>query len=284
MGARRNLFSFTSALVTVSLILGPALPVAAQDVVREPEPIALPPAVVPAPSEVVGQPAIPAAPASVAPEATLAPAVLPAAGEADPPGRVGRVARVSGTVSSHPANATQWEPAQMNWPVTAGSAFWTEPGSTAELQLPSGRILMAGGSAFDIDRLDAQQMAATVRQGDVYLRPSSLAPGEVYRLQTPRALVSIATPGRYEITVGDTERPTRMTVFQGAAQIGEGNTALQVVAGQAIVLSGNDHFTMRVEPAGPDRTGSRPGWRRRRAAGRPWHRRRPWQKCRVART
>ena len=255
MGARRTLFTFTSALVAVSLILGPIQPVAAQDAPREPVSPVPPAAEPPGPNIGPGADAQPSMPA-----------------EADPPARVGRVARVSGTVSFHPASAAQWDPAQMNWPVTSGDAFWTEPGASAELELPSGRILMSGGSEFDVDRLDGSQMTATLRQGEVYLQPASLASGEVYRVQTPRALVSIATPGRYEVSVGDTERPTRVTVFQGAAQIGEGSSALQAVAGQAIVISGNDNFAMRVEPAGPDRQQARlapPAARRPQAVAPP---------------
>ena len=203
MGARRTLFTFTSALVAVSLILGPIPPVAAQDASREPVSPA-PPAAEPPGSDIGRGAAVEptplaspvpaaAAPASAPPGADAQPS-MPA--EADPPARVGRVVRVSGTVSFHPAGAAQWDPAQMNWPVTSGDAFWTEPGASAELELPSGRILMSGGSEFDVDRLDGSKMTATLRQGEVYLQPVSLAPGEVYRLQTPRALVSIATPGR----------------------------------------------------------------------------------------
>jgi hypothetical protein len=217
-------FLAVSMLISASLILGPVFPAAAQE-----------------------------APAPAAPSIPAAEAPLQAAAEIDPPARVGRVARVSGTVSFHPANAEQWQPAQMNWPVTSGSAFWTEPGATAELELSSGRIVLAAGSELDVDRLDAQQMAATLRQGDVYLAPTGFAPAESYRLQTPRALVTIGQAGRYEIATGNTAQPTRITVYQGAAQIGEGSAALQAVAGQAIVISGNDNFTMRVEPAGPDR-------------------------------
>jgi hypothetical protein len=141
----------------------------------------------------------------------------------------------------------------MNWPVTTGSAFWTEPGATAELELPGGRIVLAGGSELDVDRLNAQQMAATVRQGDIYVAPTGFAEGESYRLRTSRALVTIGQPGRYEIAIGTTAQPTRITVYQGAAVIGEGSSALQAVAGQAIVISGEDNFSMKVEPAGPDR-------------------------------
>ena len=235
MDARRNLFAATRLLVAVSLILGPAPRAVAQDA----QPGASGPEAAP-----------PLMPPLVPPGAEAPPAA--ASMEVDPPARVGRVARVSGAVSFHPANADQWDRAQMNWPVTSGSGFWTEPGASAQLELPSGRILLNGGSQLEIDRLDASQMAATLRQGNVYLRPSALAPGESYRIRTPRALVSIATPGRYEIVVGDTSRPTQIVVYQGAAQIGEGSSALQVLTGQAIVIAGNDNFTMRVEQAGPD--------------------------------
>src|SRR6476646_5241113 len=49
----------------------------------------------------------------------------------DPPERVGRLARVSGTVSFHTQDDDQWSPATANYPVYAGNAFWTEPNAQA---------------------------------------------------------------------------------------------------------------------------------------------------------
>ena len=43
----------------------------------------------------------------------------------DPPTRVGRLARLSGSVSFHAQDDEQWNPATLNFPVVQGNAFWT---------------------------------------------------------------------------------------------------------------------------------------------------------------
>ena len=49
----------------------------------------------------------------------------------DPPARVGRLSYINGTVSFHTLDADEWEAAVVNYPVTEGLSFWTEPGSRA---------------------------------------------------------------------------------------------------------------------------------------------------------
>src|ERR1700704_5382039 len=60
----------------------------------------------------------------------------------DPPGRVGRLAEVSGTVSFHTTEETQWAPASINHPVTGGNAFWTGPRSPAAIDVGASRLYM----------------------------------------------------------------------------------------------------------------------------------------------
>src|SRR4051812_10746615 len=56
---------------------------------------------------------------------------MPDQQSADPPTRVGRLARVTGTVSFHTQDETQWNQVSANYPVTGGNAFWTEPNAQA---------------------------------------------------------------------------------------------------------------------------------------------------------
>jgi len=49
----------------------------------------------------------------------------------DPPSRVGRLSNISGTVSFHTIDQDQWSPAELNYPITTGNSFWTEPGARA---------------------------------------------------------------------------------------------------------------------------------------------------------
>src|ERR1700754_4395464 len=102
---RRNprLFRLVSSVAMGALLWDAALPLAA---VAQPAPPPLPPA--------QGQ---------------------PDQNQADPPARVGRIAAVTGTLSFHNAGDTQWSPASVNYPVSSGNSFWTEPSAQAQLEI-----------------------------------------------------------------------------------------------------------------------------------------------------
>jgi hypothetical protein len=211
MRIRQELFRLTTALVAVSLVLGPVMPTAAR---AQPAP-------------------------------TGAPSEAPQPGDVDPPARVGRLARVSGTVSFHAAEADHWDPAQVNWPVSSGNAFWADQGGSAEIELPNGRVMMDSGTEFDVDTLDDHQLASTLRQGQVYFRVAGLAPGDSITVATPRGQAAISAPGRYQIAAGDTDNPTRLTVYEGAATIG----GQSIPPGQSAEVTGTDNFAVNLVPA-----------------------------------
>ncbi len=188
------------------------------------------------------------------------PPLAPAAGAAatadvnaaDPPSRVGRLARVTGTVSFHTADEDHWEPATVNYPVTTGNAFWTEPQSAAAIDIDAAHAALDQQTEFDIDTLDAQDFAATEAQGAVYLNIRLIGPGQIYSIATPRGTVSIAAVGRYEIVAGDTERPTTVTVVDGAAQVTGSDLALQIGPHQTASVVGTDNFQGGIGPESDD--------------------------------
>src|SRR5260221_2351745 len=73
---------------------------------------------------------------------------------ADPPGRVGRLSYMEGTVSFHAGDQDQWSAAVLNYPVTTGTAFWTEPGSRAEIQIGGAEVRLDQSTELDIVSLD----------------------------------------------------------------------------------------------------------------------------------
>ncbi len=170
----------------------------------------------------------------------------------DPPARVGRLAQISGTVSYHSQDDTQWSPAALNYPVTAGNAFWTQPNAQAEIEVAASRIAMAPATELDITALDDTTFQASVPQGETYLRIQAAASGGAYAVQTPRGLVALAAPGRYGIAAGDTQTPTTVTVIDGSAQITGPGLSLQVGPNQAATITGTDTFQGQVGPAQPD--------------------------------
>ncbi len=223
MRTHSRLFRLTATTAIVGLALGPLLPQAgfAQST--------LPPL------------APPSAAATPAPQTT-----------ADPPTRVGRLSRLVGQVSFHGIGADHWDVASLNFPVTSGDSFWTQPNASADLGITNNRITMDQSTELDVATLDDHSFVGTIPQGQVYLRLSALAPGETYTVTTPRGTVAITAPGRYEIAAGDTANPTRVTVVDGAAQISGPGLNLQVAANQTALLTGTDAFQSQVVPAQRD--------------------------------
>ena len=139
-----------------------------------------------------------------------------------PPARVGAITLLTGTVSFHAAGAESWDPAVLNYPLTAGEGVWTQPGAEARVTLSDTRLVLSGSTELEISTLDERSLVANLPQGEAYVRVRSLLPGETYTLVTPRGAVSIATPGRYIIVAGDAATPTLVTVLDGAATLHEG--------------------------------------------------------------
>ncbi len=170
----------------------------------------------------------------------------------DPPARVGRLAQLSGTVSFHPQDDQQWSPATLNYPVTQGDAFWTEPNARAVIEVSASRIAMAPGTELDVGTLTDSAFQATVPQGELYLNVRTAAPGETYAVQTPRGLVTFTAPGRYGVVAGDTQNPTTVTVVEGAARVEGPGVSLDVAANQTASVTGTDTFQGEVGPAQRD--------------------------------
>jgi hypothetical protein len=187
-----------------------------------------------APTLAWAQPAPPPPPAGAAPPA------------GDPPGRVGSLSRISGTVSFHTADEAQWGAATLNYPVTSGNAFWTEPNAGADIDVGSTRLVLAPRTELDIATLDDHAMAATEAQGELYLRIRDLAQGDSFALTTPRATVTLSTQGRYDIVAGDTDHPTLVTVIEGAARIEGANISVQLTPHQTATITGTDAFQASV--------------------------------------
>src|SRR5690348_12856972 len=105
--------------------------------------------------------------------------------QGDPPERVGRLGRITGTVSYHGQEDSEWNPASTNLPVTAGNAFWTQPGAQADIEVSATRMTMAPETELDVATLDNMNFQGIEPQGAVYLRVRAADPNESYSIQTP---------------------------------------------------------------------------------------------------
>jgi hypothetical protein len=105
---------------------------------------------------------------------------------ADPPGRVGRLSYTEGMVSFHAGDQDEWSAAVLNYPVTSGTAFWTEPDSRAEIQIGGAEIRLDQSTELDIVRLDDEGTQLHVGQGVVNVHLRSAPPGGIHIL-TPHS-------------------------------------------------------------------------------------------------
>jgi len=168
----------------------------------------------------------------------------PSAG--DPPSRVGRVAEVSGTVSFHTSDESQWQAATLNYPVTSGNSFWTEPRSHAALELGPSRIYLDSSTELDIGTLNDQGFVASMPQGALYLQVADPAGSAPLEIDTPRGQVHINQPGRYEIVAGDADHPTTVTAYDGGAQVTGPGVNLSLGPQQAAAITGQNQNDLQV--------------------------------------
>ena len=161
----------------------------------------------------------------------------------DPPARVGRLARISGTVSFHLAEADRWEAATLNLPVTTGFALWTEPGARADIGVGGDRLVADQSTEVEMTRLDDRVAGAALPQGAVYWRVGSLAAGDSAGVQTPRGQVSFMQAGRYEVIAGDTGKPTVVAVVEGRADITGPGLDVHLGPNQAATITGDGGAT-----------------------------------------
>ena len=114
---------------------------------------------------------------------------------------------MQGTVSFRAADADQWEVATLNYPVTSGNAFWTEPGAAAGIEVGASRIALGQATESDIATLGDHALVASEQQGAT-CGCATCQKGDSFTINTPRGSVTIAAAGRYEVAAGDTATPT----------------------------------------------------------------------------
>ncbi|TMJ28064.1 MAG: hypothetical protein E6G95_09605 [Alphaproteobacteria bacterium] len=158
----------------------------------------------------------------------------------DPPGRVGRLAFVQGTVSFHDAERTDWQPAMVNQPLTTGDAVWTEPNAHSEISIAGTRVRLDGATQLDMLALDDRQTRLQIDQGRVDIKTVTFDARQPYELATPRGVAALQQQGDYYVESGSTNDPTRLGVRQGAAQFqAPDGRVLAVRAGEVVEITGD---------------------------------------------
>ena len=151
---------------------------------------------------------------------------------ADVPGRVGRIAYLSGDVQFYSESDANWHQAYLNQPVTSRNSLYTGDGGRAEISVGSTALALGPDSQVDIQQLDDQTLNANVVRGRVAVRVRRFDAGDAYNLAVPGADFALLKPGRYRIDA--LPEGTGITVFSGQASAGTSDGAVPVNAGNAL--------------------------------------------------
>ncbi|HEX7325720.1 MAG TPA: DUF6600 domain-containing protein [Rhodanobacteraceae bacterium] len=148
------------------------------------------------------------------------------------PGRVARLAYLSGQVQFAPAGEDDWGSVEVNRPMVVGDRLLTGNDGLAVLELGGAAVRIDHDSAFDFLNLDPDNVQIELSQGTLNLAVRQMPQGENFEVDTPTVAFVASTPGVYRIDDSPTGVGSMVTVFQGAGTVyGENGVSRQVVAG-----------------------------------------------------
>ncbi len=156
-------------------------------------------------------------------------AISPAA--ADPPGRVGRIASLFGSVHLHRSESGESSTAVLNWPLTSGDVLSTAAGARAEVQVGSNLLQIASGSVLELVQLDDQRVTLRLLAGSVIARLPSPESASEFEFITRDGRFQVREAGRYRFDSDPSV--TTGTVYVGALHFSAADSSLDIGAGQS---------------------------------------------------
>ena len=157
-----------------------------------------------------------------------------------PPGRVGQVKLVSGSLDVRVSNGSAWVEAELNRPIFAGEALRTDARARGEIRIGATTINLSNASEIEIASLRDGATQIFLSRGRIGLHLRKAGENETVEVDVPQGGVWLLVPGTYDIAAGDGEGPLRVAVFGGTAQYAGAGGDRRIEAGQVAVLSGSE--------------------------------------------
>lgn len=176
-----------------------------------------------------------------------------AADDDDPPGRVGRLSYMQGSVSFRPAGEDDWVGVVPNRPITTGDMIWADANSRAEVRIGSATIRMDSTTGFSFLNLDDRVAQVQLTEGTLSIRVLRLDQDEVFEVDTPNQAFSILRPGLYRFEANPDGNSTSVSVRSGQGEATGGGQVFAVHPGQTATFTGTDTlYADIVEVGGAD--------------------------------
>ena len=180
--------------------------------------------------------------------------VTAAIAQTDPPGRVGRITYIDGTVSFHGDRESGWQKAQINYPVTSENSIWTDGNGRAEVRIGPSALRIDDDTVLDFVALHDDLTHGYLQRGSlqVRLRSSGIQDGsDRVEVETREGRFTLDGNGRYRIDAHLDDPKgvigSRIAVFAGRARFEGANdtdTRLTIEAGK--------NFSVRINGAATD--------------------------------
>jgi hypothetical protein len=119
--------------------------------------------------------------------------------QGDPPGRVGRVADLRGSVFWWDDQAGQWTDAERNLPLTGGDRIATGNDGRAELRVGSTVLRLSNSTEVEVLQLDDEHIVVQLHQGGLALRVRSREIADEVELVTTEARMRPLRAGHYRL-------------------------------------------------------------------------------------
>ena len=133
-----------------------------------------------------------------------------------------------------------WQPADLNVPMTLGDRVWTGDGGRLELQVHGGSIVrLAGRTDLQALNLTGSMKQFSLALGTASFEVRRLADNEVFEVDTPNAAVTFERPGDYRVDV-DNDGNSRVQVRRGRAIAAAGGGQVPLSAGDEMDIDGID--------------------------------------------
>jgi len=152
------------------------------------------------------------------------------AADEDPPGRVGRLSEVNGTVWVYAPESGEWIAASRNRPVTTGDRLSTDKDGRAEIRVGSTTLRVAANTELEVLQIDDDHLSLQLHSGSLAARLRSRETARQFGVATGEGRFLVDRGGSYRFD--RTDDTSQVTVVNGQAQFEGDRTALTVLPGQ----------------------------------------------------
>ena len=165
----------------------------------------------------------------------------------DPPGRIGRIAWLSGNVFLNNPETGELSAATLNQPLTSGDIITTGAGARAEIQVGAMTLRLDARSRIEFERLDDEQFRLFLDDGRIIAKLPTEDTRRDFVLETGHGRFLPRSTGIYRFDA-DAAGSTSATAYFGTLRFEGRDLALDINAGESARLwpdaSGQLHYQM----------------------------------------